>query len=139
MNVVPKRLHIQTDHEGEMHDLTEDVEQALEKTGLKEGTVTIFCTGSTYAISTIEYEPGLCRDFPSCMEQIAPKEKIYAHHQTWHDDNGRSHIKATLMGPSLTIPFIEGELTLGTWQQIVLFEWDTRPRAREVVLQFMGK
>ncbi len=138
MKVISKQIQLKTKADGEMYDLSEKVEKALQETGLSDGIVTIFCTGSTYSISTVEFEPGLCQDLPACMERIAPKNLDYAHHRTWHDDNGHSHVKASLMGPSLTIPFINGELTLGTWQQVVLFEWDTQSRTREVVLQFMG-
>lgn len=138
MHVTTKKLEIKTQADGGMHDLTESISHVLKQTKLSEGTVTVFCTGSTYSLSTVEFEPGLRQDIPDCFERIAPRNIDYAHHQTWHDDNGRSHVKATLMGPSLVIPFVEGKLTLGTWQQVALFEWDTRPRERVVVLQFIG-
>lgn len=95
--------------------------------------------GSTAALTTIEYEPGLAMDFPEMLERVAPAGIEYEHHKRWHDDNGRSHVKASLVGPSLSVPFIQGGLTLGTWQQIVLVELDTRPRKREVVVQIIGE
>ena len=138
MKVITQRIKIQTKADGGMHDITDQVESKLQESALSNGSLTLFCVGSTCAISTVEYEPGLLKDFPAAMEKIAPRDIDYAHHQTWHDDNGRSHVKATLMGPSLTVPFEGKQLTLGTWQQIVLIEWDTRDRAREIVLQFIG-
>ncbi len=138
MKVITQRLKIKTQADGGMHDITDQVESKLQESTLTNGSLTLFCVGSTCAISTVEYEPGLLKDFPAALERIAPRDIDYAHHQTWHDDNGRSHIKATLMGPSLTVPFEEKQLTLGTWQQIVVIEWDTRDRNREIVLQFMG-
>lgn len=138
MEIVTQKLIVQTQAEGEMQDLTEEVRKKLEEVALQEGVVHLFCVGSTFSLSTVEYEPGLLQDVPAALDRIAPQTIAYAHHETWHDDNGRSHVKATLMGPSLTIPFTQGELTLGRWQQIALFEWDTRPRTRQVVVQFMG-
>ena len=105
---------------------------------IKNGIVTLFVVGSTAAITTIEYEQGLQRDFPSMLERIAPKGIEYEHDNTWHDDNGHAHIRASLIGPSLTIPFINGETSLGTWQQIVFVEMDTRSRKRKIVVQLIG-
>ena len=87
----------------------------------------------------MEFEPGLCKDFPSIMEKIAPKKYEYSHHRTWKDDNGRSHVKATIMGSSLAVPFLNKKICLGTWQQIIFFEWDTKKRKREIIMQFIGK
>jgi len=102
--------------------------------------VTVFMPGSTGAITTIEYEPGLVKnDLPEALARIAPADIPYEHHKRWGDDNGRGHVKASIMSPSLVVPFAEGELTLGTWQQIVAINWDTRPRTREIVLQIMGE
>jgi secondary thiamine-phosphate synthase enzyme len=139
MKIVTKQIHIKTKADGGMNDLTASVVDILEQSRLHEGIVILFCVGSTCSLSTIEYEPGLMKDFPQAMDLIAPKERDYAHHKTWHDDNGRSHVKAALMGPSLIIPFLESKLTLGSWQHIVLFEWDTSNRARDIVIQIQGK
>ena len=105
---------------------------------MKNGIITLFVIGSTAAITTIEYEPGLQQDFPNMLEKIAPKRIEYQHDNTWHDGNGHSHLKASLIGPSLTIPFINGQTSLGTWQQIVFVEMDTRSRERKIVVQIIG-
>ncbi len=105
---------------------------------MKNGIITLFVVGSTAAITTIEYEPGLQQDFPNMLEKIAPKGIKYQHDNTWHDGNGHSHLKASLIGPSLTIPFINGQTSLGTWQQIVFVEMDTRSRERKIVVQIIG-
>jgi secondary thiamine-phosphate synthase enzyme len=131
-------LRYETAREGDMIDITEAVQQAVHESALKAGTVTVFVIGSTAAITTIEYEPGLHKDFPEALERIAPKDGQYEHEERWHDDNGHSHIRASLIGPSLTVPIVDGRLTLGTWQQIVLLELDTRPRQRQIVLQIVG-
>ena len=101
--------------------------------------MTVFVVGSTAAVTTIEFEPGAVSDFNRLFEQLAPRRGEYRHHPRWGDDNGSSHVRAALLGPSLTIPFEDGTLTLGTWQQIMLIEFDTRPRAREVVIQIIGE
>ena len=139
MKVITQRLKIKTQADGGMHDITDQVESKLQESTLTNGSLTLFCVGSTCAISTVEYEPGLLKDFPAALERIAPRDIDYAHHQTWHDDNGRSHIKATLMGPSLTVPFEEKQLTLGTWQQIVFFDFDVRARERELFVHIIGE
>jgi secondary thiamine-phosphate synthase enzyme len=139
MATFTKRLHFSTKSENDMLNITENVADAVSESKLKDGIATVFVVGSTAAVTTIEYEPGLSQDFPAMLERIAPSEINYEHHKTWHDDNGRSHVKASLIGPSLTVPFIEGELTLGTWQQIVLLELDTRARKREIVVQICGQ
>ena len=119
MKVESETIRLQTKADGGMNDLTKPIQDALSESGLVDGTVTVFCPGSTGAISTVEYEPGLLEDVPDALDRIAPKDLYYKHTETWHDDNGRGHVKATLVGPSLTIPFMEGQLTLGTWQQVV--------------------
>ncbi len=139
MKTTSRKLQVKTKADGGMHDITEETQAIIEEEKISDGIVVLFCIGSTCALSTVEFEPGLSKDVPACLDRIAPKNIEYAHHQTWHDDNGRSHVKATLMGPSLTVPIVGGELTLGTWQQIVLLEWDTRDRTREVVLQFISE
>ena len=111
----------------------------MAETKLKNGIVTVFVPGSTGALTTIEYEPGLLKDFPNMLERIAPKNLVYEHEKRWHDGNGHSHVRASLIGPSLTVPFANGRLTLGTWQQIIFMELDVRSRARNLILQIMGE
>lgn len=122
-----------------MIDLTKTVEGFLRESKLSNGTVTVFVSGSTGSIITIEFEPGLISDFPDMLNRIIPKEMGYSHEQMWHDGNGHSHVKASLIGPSLTIPFVDKKLCLGTWQQVVFLELDTRSRNRSLVLQIMGE
>ncbi|MEA3355937.1 MAG: secondary thiamine-phosphate synthase enzyme YjbQ [Candidatus Bipolaricaulota bacterium] len=134
------RLSVQLAADGGMADITGQVQAEVKKAGLKEGIVAILLVGSTGAITTIEYEPGLVKqDLPQAMERIAPTDIPYEHHKRWGDDNGRGHVRASIMGPSLVVPFSDGNLTLGTWQQVVAINWDTRARSREIVLQIMGK
>lgn len=138
--VKTERLEIQTCGHCDIIDITDQVLLAVVRSGLTGGTVTVFHAGSTAAISTIEYEPGLVNhDINAAFEKIAPQNAGYEHEATWHDDNGHSHVRATLMGPSLVVPFCDQQLTLGTWQQIVLVDFDTRPRQRTVVCQIMGE
>ena len=123
----------------DMIDITQEVASFVSESKIKDGIVTIFVSGSTASVSTVEYEPGLLKDIPRALDKIAPYGPDYAHHETWHDDNGASHVRSTLMGPGITVPFEKGRLTLGTWQQIIILDFDTRPRKREVVLQIMGE
>ncbi|HXW95414.1 MAG TPA: secondary thiamine-phosphate synthase enzyme YjbQ [Nitrososphaerales archaeon] len=139
MPVFTKRLGLRTEAENDIVDITGEVQQAVEESGLDTGVATVFVPGSTAAITTIEFEPGLTQDFPRMLERVAPKNIGYEHQKAWHDDNGRSHVKASLVGPSLSVPFEGGFLTLGTWQQIVFVELDIRPRRREVVVHVMGE
>jgi secondary thiamine-phosphate synthase enzyme len=122
-----------------MIDLTKKVAECLNESNISNGIITIFVVGSTGSLITIEFEPGLIRDFPDMLNRIIPKNLDYGHEQMWHDGNGHSHVKASLIGPSLTIPFVDKELCLGTWQQVVFLELDTRGRNRELVLQIMGE
>lgn len=122
-----------------MIDITRSISKAVEDSKIKHGIVTVFIAGSTAAVTTIEYEPGLKIDFPNMLSRIAPKNLEYEHDKTWHDGNGHSHIRASLVGPSLTIPFKDGRLLLGTWQQIVILEMDIRQRERKFILQIMGE
>ena len=138
MATFTKRLQLSTSSENDMLNITDNVAEVVAESKFKDGIATVFVVGSTAAVTTIEHEPGLAQDFPAMLERIAPSKINYEHHKTWHDDNGRSHVKASLIGPSLTVPFVDGELTLGTWQQIVLLELDTRPRNREIVVQICG-
>ena len=122
-----------------MIDITASVSKAIEGSKFKQGIVTIFIAGSTAAVTTIEYEPGLKTDFPKMLSRIAPNNIGYEHDKTWHDGNGHSHVRASLVGPSLTIPFKDSRLLLGTWQQIVVVEMDIRQRERKIILQIMGE
>ncbi len=122
-----------------MLDLTSHVSKKLMESGLENGTVTLFVTGSTAGITTIEYEEGLVKDFSELMEKIIPSTVTYHHDARWGDGNGFSHVRASLLGPSLTVPFYDGKLALGTWQQIVFVDFDNRERSRKIILQFMGK
>jgi len=122
-----------------MIDITKSTSKVIEDSKLKQGIVTIFIAGSTATVTTIEYEPGLKADFPKMLSRIAPKNIEYEHDKTWHDGNGHSHVRASLVGPSLTIPFKDGRLLLGTWQQIVVVELDIRQRERKIILQIMGE
>ena len=122
-----------------MINLTEQISNLVAKSGISNGNATIFVSGSTGSITTIEFEPGLIQDFPEMLNRIAPKNLNYGHEKMWHDGNGHSHVKASLMGPSLTIPFIDSQLCLGTWQQIVFVELDTRSRSRDLILQMIGE
>jgi secondary thiamine-phosphate synthase enzyme len=139
MPVFMKHIELVTRAENQIIDITEEVQQAVEESRLDNGVVTIFIPGSTAAVTTIEYEAGLIQDFSETLERLAPRSIAYEHQKRWHDDNGRSHVKASLVGPSLSVPFHKGRLTLGTWQQIVFVELDTRPRDREVVVQTSGE
>jgi secondary thiamine-phosphate synthase enzyme len=124
---------------GEVLDITDEVQGALQSTSLQAGVVTVFIQGSTGAITTIEFEDGLVADLAEALQRLAPREIDYAHNERWHDGNGHSHIRAALLGPSLTVPFVDGRLTLGTWQQIVFLELDNRPRHRKVIVQIIGE
>jgi secondary thiamine-phosphate synthase enzyme len=130
---------METKGEGDMIDITEILANVLNKVGLRNGLLTSFIPGSTAALTTIEYEPGLKTDFPSAMNRLIPRDIPYEHNKTWHDGNGHSHVKASIIGPSLSIPFQDGKLILGTWQQVVLLEMDTRSRSRRLVIQVMGE
>ena len=139
MPVKTDTIPVSTRGHTEMHDLTKDIVACLGKSGLLNGTVTVFVSGSTAGISTIEFEPGLKKDMKIAYEKVAPEGADYHHHATWGDDNGSAHVRATMLGPSLVVPFVDGKLQLGTWQQVVLIDFDTRPRDREILVQFMGE
>jgi len=139
LTVKTKQLSFRTHGEGDILDVTRDVADAVVETELKNGIVTVFVPGSTGALTTIEYEPGLLKDLPDMLERVAPKNLAYEHEKRWHDGNGHSHVRASLMGPSLTVPFVNGRLTLGTWQQIVFLELDVHSRNRNLVLQIIGE
>ena len=139
MKVVSDTIKLQTKGEGDMIDMTSQLSNIVKDSKIKNGTVTIFVSGSTAAVTTIEYESGLIHDFPEMLSRIVPKDLEYEHDNTWHDGNGHSHVRSSLIGPNITIPIIHGKLTLGTWQQVVLLEMDTRSRNRTVILQIMGQ
>ena len=137
--VVTKSFEVKTKNEDEILDITADVQGAVAAAGLFSGVATVFLVGSTAAITTMEFEPGLVKDFPTMLRRTAPAKGVeYEHQRRWHDGNGHSHVKASLVGPSLCVPFVTGELILGEWQQVVLVEFDVRPRTRKVVVQLMG-
>ncbi len=134
-----EELTIRTRKDCEVINITDQVARVVSESGIDNGVVTIFNVGSTAGITTTEFEPGLVNhDLKAGFERLAPQSARYEHEETWHDDNGHSHVRASFLGPSLTVPIVRGQMTLGTWQQIVLIEFDTRPRDRTVVCQVMG-
>jgi secondary thiamine-phosphate synthase enzyme len=137
--VVTKRINVSTRGDGDTVDITEAVGRAIGESGISSGVVALFAVGSTLGLTTIEYEPGAVADLARVFEQIAPRDAAYRHELKWHDDNGHSHVRSALLGPSLVVPFVDRKLTVGTWQQVVLVDFDTRPRQREVVAQVMGE
>ncbi len=136
--VVTKRIKLQTKGECDIIDITPQIAQQLADADINSGTATLFITGSTAGISTIEFESGLLSDFQSMWERTIPKNIHYDHDRRWGDGNGYSHVRASLLGASLVIPFNDKRLTLGTWQQIVLVDFDNRPRSRQIIVQIMG-
>lgn len=139
MPVETHRIQVHTRGDSEVIDLTPHLAGVLERSKVKDGVATLFVIGSTAGITTTEFEPGLVdHDLKHYFNQLAPEDGHYAHESTWHDDNGHAHVRASLLGPSLTVPIVAGKPTLGTWQQVVLIDFDTRPRTREVVVQVMG-
>jgi len=136
--VKSSKIQVQTKGNCHVVDITTEVASAIKKAGVSNGTVTVFNIGSTAAITTTEYEPGLVNYDPeAAFEKIVPRAGRYKHEETWHNDNGHSHVIASLLGPSLSIPVVEGRLTLGTWQQIILVDFDTRARTRTIICQIM--
>jgi secondary thiamine-phosphate synthase enzyme len=132
-------LRLSTQGDAHVIDITRDVARALAETKLQDGLVALFCPGSTGGLTTIEFEAGAVQDLRACFERIAPRDAVYRHEQAWHDGNGHAHVRASLLGPSLTVPFCAGKLTLGTWQQIIFIDFDNKPRKREIVLQILGE
>ncbi|HUX08417.1 MAG TPA: secondary thiamine-phosphate synthase enzyme YjbQ [Acidobacteriota bacterium] len=139
MAVVSETLALGRTTELQMLDITGEVAAAVSRSGLRNGIVTVFNVGSTGAVTTIEFEPGLQRDFPAMLERVAPSDIPYQHDLTWHDGNGHSHTRASLLGPDITIPFIDGSLTLGTWQQLIFIELDNKPHHRKLIVQIIGE
>jgi len=139
MTVKTGSISLSTQSDTDIHDITDAVAKVVSQSRLKSGTVTIFCPSSTSALTTIEYESGAVSDLKRLFDEIIPQNREYAHNARWHDGNGHSHTRAALLGPSLTIPFVEGQLTLGTWQQVIYVDFDNKPRRRELVLQTIGE
>ena len=137
--VVTKKINLESKGHGEIIDITPEVQKQLAESKMNEGTVTLFITGSTAGITTIEYEPGLLADFKAMWKRIAPKDIPYEHDKAWGDGNGHSHCRASLLGASLVVPFNGKSLALGTWQQIVVVDFDNRARSRQIVVQVMGE
>jgi secondary thiamine-phosphate synthase enzyme len=133
------RFSIATQGQGDAHDITARVAGAVRASRQRNGVATVFMVGSTAVITTIEFEPGAIADLNGVLERLAPRGADYRHHLRWGDDNGSSHVRAALMGPSLAVPFVDGDLVLGQWQQIMLLECDTRARTRDVVVQVVGE
>jgi len=130
-------IEVETGGKRSVVDLSQQLASIASKSGVSDGLLTVFVPGSTAALTTVEYEPGLVKDIDAFLERLLPYSEHYAHHETWHDDNGAAHLQAALLGPSLTIPIVGGELTLGTWQQPVLIDCYTRPRRRRLVVQIL--
>jgi len=140
VKVVSSSFEVDSGGEDEVLDITSRVREAVAASGLTNGLATLFVVGSTAAITTMEYEPGLVRDFPAMLERAAPRRGVdYEHQRRWHDGNGHSHVKASLVGPSLSVPVVDSGLALGEWQQVVLVEFDVRPRTRRIVVQLIGE
>ena len=137
--VVTKKIGIKTRGECDLIDITAQVKREVSGSGINAGTVTVFISGSTAGVSTIEYESGLVSDFEGMCERVVPRNIPYQHDRRWGDGNGYSHVRASLIGPSLVVPFTDKTLHLGTWQQIIVADFDNRPRSREIVLQIMGE
>lgn len=136
--IVTLIISVQTRGDAQVLDLTGEIAQRIKQNRLDEGQALVFVPGSTAALTTVEFEPGLRRDLPEFFERLVPRDHRYHHDDTWHDGNGHAHVRASLLGPSLTVPVSKGALLLGTWQQIVLMDFDNRPRQREIVVQLSG-
>ena len=139
MAVSTQTIHVETEGHTDIVDITRDVAGALDRSGLRDGILVVFVPGSTGGVTTVEYEPGLLKDLPEAFEKFAPTGVRYHHDATWGDGNGYAHVRAALVGASFTAPFSEGRLILGTWQQIVLVDFDNRPRRRELIVQIIGE
>jgi secondary thiamine-phosphate synthase enzyme len=138
MPVIPGSITLSTRGNADIHDITDQVRQLVTQSKLKNGIATLFCPSSTSALTTIEYEPGCLSDLRRLFDEIIPPNRTYQHDQAWGDGNGHSHVRAALLGASLSVPFVESRLTLGTWQQIIYVDFDNRPRRRELVVQMVG-
>jgi secondary thiamine-phosphate synthase enzyme len=140
MQILTENFHFSSKGHTDIINLTDRLENSLQKSGIKEGQLTVFSVGSTTGITTLEYEPGLVtKDVAEMFDQIAPYGKAYKHNQTWGDNNGAAHLRSALTGTSFCVPFSNGQLALGTWQQVVFIDFDTRPRNRQVIIQIIGQ
>jgi secondary thiamine-phosphate synthase enzyme len=139
MTILTDTLRVDTKGDSDILDLTPRVQALVAKHGFDCGQALVFVPGSTAGVTTIEFEPGLLEDLPAAFERIAPRGIGYRHEEAWHDGNGHSHVRASLLGPSLSVPFEQGQLLLGTWQQIVIVDFDNRPRRRDVIVQLSGE
>jgi secondary thiamine-phosphate synthase enzyme len=139
MTVKTSSISLSTQGNADIRDITDQLANAVATSGLTAGTATVFCPSSTSALTTIEFEGGALSDLRRLFEEIVPLNREYAHNERWHDRNGHSHVRAALLGPSITIPFVDGQLTLGTWQQVIYIDFDNRPRQRKLIVQLMGE
>ena len=139
MTVETTSISLNTHGNADILDITDQITIALSKSKLKAGTATIFCPSATSALTTIEFEGGALSDLRRLFEEIIPSNREYKHNERWHDGNGHSHVRAALLGPSITIPFVDGQLTLGTWQQVIYVDFDNRPRQRKLIVQLIGE
>ncbi len=137
--VISREISLSTRGEADMHDLTPRAQSLVAESGLSDGIVTLFCPSSTSALTTIEFESGALADFRRLFDEIAGTDRPYRHNARWHDGNGHAHVRAALLGPSLTVPFTGGQLRLGTWQQILYVDFDNRPRSRTLIVQIIGE
>ncbi len=138
MKTLSDSIKLSTKGHTDIIDISDRLNHIVEKSGVKAGTMTAFVVGSTAGLTTIEYEPGLVHDIKVAFEKLAPRDGHYQHHERWGDDNGHSHVRASILGPSLVIPVVSGRLPLGTWQQAILIDFDTKPRSREIIVQIIG-
>ena len=134
-----EQISFETAAHGDMNDLSDKIARVVRASGVQTGVAQVFCVGSTSAVGVVEFEPGLVRDVPEALDRLIPPSREYGHEQAWHDGNGHSHLQATLMGPSLAVPIANGQLVLGTWQQVFHLECDVRPRNRTVVVTVLGE
>jgi secondary thiamine-phosphate synthase enzyme len=139
MTVKTSSISLRTQGNADIHDITDQIANAVVNSGLTSGIATVFCPSATSALTTIEYESGALSDLKRLFNDIIPPNREYAHNERWHDGNGHSHVRAALLGPSLTIPFADGQLTLGTWQQVIYVDFDVRPRNRQLIVQLIGE
>jgi secondary thiamine-phosphate synthase enzyme len=139
LGTMQQQISVTTKGHGDMHDITDQLATAVSESGVVTGVVNVFNVGSTAAIGTIEFEPGLRADMPAILDKLMPPSRNYGHEQAWHDGNGHSHLQATLLGPSLTVPIADGKLVLGTWQQVFHLECDVRGRQRTVIVTVIGQ
>ena len=139
MAVKTESISLSTRGNADIQDITDQITSAVSKSGLTSGTVTVFCPSSTSGLATIEFEGGALSDLKRLFDEIIPSNREYAHNERWHDGNGHSHVRAALLGPSITIPFVDRQLTLGTWQQVIYVDFDNRPRQRKLIVQLIGE